>query len=418
MQDQAAASLLEQHLVWSGGAAAFAALDDLVLEGTLSVSGMEGKLSVVMTRAGLTRQSYDLGVVQGAEGVDAQGGWRRNQSGQLEVLGSDDVERLRGEIRRAFGEHLRPQARTRATLAGKEQRDGITYDVVRFAEDSGAVDMLLAGGALVAIRQTRRGDTREVTFSDYRVVAGVKIAHRVVTSGDNPQVVQWTSIRANSKSDAAALARPSATRAVGTLAAGTSIDLALDLHLERYAYVAGALNGEPTDIVLDSGAGITVVDQALAGKVGLQGAGDVRAKGVGGEARSVKLAPATVRLGGPELKDIRVAILDLSEVHERVGRRMPLILGKELFHAFTVTLDYPQRRLRVCQPDAYVVPATAVACPARFLDDGHAMIQLEFEDLGPGWFRSIPAPATRLRCTHRTSTSTRSWRATRGSAIA
>ncbi|MEZ5966652.1 MAG: aspartyl protease family protein [Planctomycetota bacterium] len=165
---------------------------------------------------------------------------------------------------------------------------------------------------------------------------------------------------------------------------GRVFDLPLDPYLDRYLYVRGSLNGTPTDVVLDSGAGITVVDKQLAEQLELQPKGEVVAKGVGSEKRRVHLATATIRIGDLELPDLTVAILDLEEVHVRLGRRMPVILGKELFHSHAVTVDYAGKRVRVHE-GAFAAPPGAVSCELRPVHQGHMMVQVEFEDLGPAW---------------------------------
>lgn len=162
--------------------------------------------------------------------------------------------------------------------------------------------------------------------------------------------------------------------------------LSLDLHDGKYLYVEGAIDGTPTDIVLDSGAGITVVDKALADRLGIVGDQEITAQGVGG-ARSVKLAEnVTIRLGSVTLAPMTVAILDLEEVHQKLGRRMPVILGKELFHAHPVTIDYAARRVIVHDPDHFVAPAGATSVPTKSIEQGHVAIEAQLEDLPSAWF--------------------------------
>jgi hypothetical protein len=177
----------------------------------------------------------------------------------------------------------------------------------------------------------------------------------------------------------------SSAPAVLRVSAGDVV-LPLDLYEDKYLFVTGEIEGTPTDIVLDSGAGITVVDQALADRLGIAGGAEITAQGVGG-ARSVKLAnDVTIRLGSVALTPMTVAILDLEEVHQKLGRRMPVILGKELFHAFPVTIDYPERRVIVHDPASFEAPARATSMPTRPIEQGHVAIEAQLEDLAPAWF--------------------------------
>ncbi len=185
-----------------------------------------------------------------------------------------------------------------------------------------------------------------------------------------------------------ACAAPSCSSESPHASAGVSTDvtLALDLYQDKYLYVSGEIAGTQTDIVIDSGAGITVVDKALADQIGLVGEGEITALGVGGE-RTVKLAnDVTIKLGSLTLAPMTVAILDLGEVHEKLGRRMPLILGKELFHAYPVTIDYANRSVIVHDPEHFEPPTDALAVPARSIEQGHVAIEAQLEDLAPAWF--------------------------------
>jgi predicted aspartyl protease len=168
--------------------------------------------------------------------------------------------------------------------------------------------------------------------------------------------------------------------------ASTDASLPLDLHDGKYLYVEGEIEGTKTDIVLDSGAGITVVDQGLANRLGLVGGTEITAQGVGGE-RNVKLADnVTIRLGGVTLAPMTVAILNLEEVHQKLGRTMPVILGKELFHAFPVTIDYPARRVVIHDPSHFEAPAHTTAVPTRSIEQGHVAVEAQLEDLPTAWF--------------------------------
>lgn len=385
--DQAAA-VLARHLAWCGGATAWQAIQGLQLTGELEASGLHGGLTVTLHRDGYVRQQYDLGTIAGGEGIDAVGGWRRNASGQLEGLPAADVARLRGDLALAFLDHAVGEPASRATWVRTDQIDGVAVDVIALpADDVGGQRQLWIDGDGALHRSEREfdGRRRQTGFADWRQVGGVRISFAQEVRGGDTQRIRWQSIRPLAELPVAELARPAVA---APAVAGTSgpVVVPLDLHEGRYLFARGRIGEVDTDIVVDSGAGITVVDQELAAAAGLKGQGQVTARGVGGEGRPVQLCRGvTLRLGDLELPPLTVAILDLGEVHRKIGRRMPVILGKELFHARPVTVDYAQSRLVLHEPDNFVPPAGAHELPLRPLDDGHVMVQLQLEDLPPCW---------------------------------
>jgi predicted aspartyl protease len=119
----------------------------------------------------------------------------------------------------------------------------------------------------------------------------------------------------------------------------------LDLHHDRYIYVSGVIGGRTSEMVVDSGAGATVVDVSLARSLGLHLEGGVTAKGVGGSvpAQLARSVPITVGAFSATLP--AVAVIDLRGVQDQLGRAMPVILGRDIFSVAVVDIDYPGRRL-------------------------------------------------------------------------
>lgn len=379
---------LARHREWSGGAEAWNRLRTLRFEGTLATSGLSGTVTWSLGREGTLRQDYVLGTLRGSEGIDAAGAWKLNQSGQVEALTSAAARRHRSALQLAFGGHF--TGALRAEAGPSVERGGTRYDVVEVTlEPDRTLELLIASDGELRFRHERGPNGESWTeLGDSTVVAGVRIPRREVVTGEGAQTLTWSRITANDEVPAASFARPAAEAKAGSLPGGVAtVRVGIELHQERYVYTQGKLSDFATDIVVDSGAGITVVDAAVAAKAGLRGGTAIAAKGVGGESRSVQLATGVrLELGGVILDGLTVAILDLTEVHEKVGRPMPVILGKELFHAFTVDLDYDRRELRIHDPARHVAPDGVVILPTRPLEDGHVMVELGFEDLPPAWF--------------------------------
>jgi len=154
----------------------------------------------------------------------------------------------------------------------------------------------------------------------------------------------------------------------------------VELYLSSYVYLRGTVNGVATDIVLDSGAGATVVDAALAERLGLEEEGGaVTALGVGGTQGASFLGALDVELGALRLRVPRPVKLDLSGVHAQLGRDMPVILGQEAFRALVVDLDYPRARVAFRKPDGSEYEGPGHTVPLLLAPDGRFLVEAEVE---------------------------------------
>lgn len=142
--------------------------------------------------------------------------------------------------------------------------------------------------------------------------------------------------------------------------------IALDVHRDRYLYVRGRLNGRETDVVVDSGAGATVIDAGLAKSLGMALEGGVRARGVGGTVPAKMTRNVTLQLGSVRLSLAAAVIIDLHGVTEQIDREMPVIVGHELFRNAVVEVDWPGRRLALHRPSTFQSDPAAVMVPLRY----------------------------------------------------
>lgn len=112
------------------------------------------------------------------------------------------------------------------------------------------------------------------------------------------------------------------------------------------------LNGSgPWDFVLDTGATMTCVDQALADSLALpalRGAIGMGA-GVGGSGRMRLVRFDSVRVGAASASDLPGCTLDLSHV-QQVGIDTDGLLGLNFLKPFRVTLDFERSVLILGEP--------------------------------------------------------------------
>jgi predicted aspartyl protease len=113
----------------------------------------------------------------------------------------------------------------------------------------------------------------------------------------------------------------------------------LELHNDRL-FLNVTVNGRPVSALLDSAAEMTVLDDDFAASLGLAPSGSATARGSGATVMRASFAEhVAVEAVGVSLEQ-RVAIIDLGEVSDRlIGRRVDMILGRELFDNARLRLD-------------------------------------------------------------------------------
>ena len=123
----------------------------------------------------------------------------------------------------------------------------------------------------------------------------------------------------------------------------------LELTAGSRLVIAARVNGQDTQALLDSAAEMTLVDAAFARQLGLAAGEHAVGQGSGKSAFDAQVVNGVTLTGvGVELPNQSVAVVDLSDVGQRLlGRRIDVILGRELFDATRLEIDIERRRIRV-----------------------------------------------------------------------
>lgn len=128
--------------------------------------------------------------------------------------------------------------------------------------------------------------------------------------------------------------------------AGDSPAVPLTVRADRL-FLPIEVNGQRTEALLDSAAESSLIDPRLAHQLKLQVSGQATARGSGGQ-QEAQFAQISVRAASLTLKDVTVAVLDLSDISRRlVGAEVSFILGREFFDAARLRVDIDRGSLQV-----------------------------------------------------------------------
>jgi len=388
-----AQKILDRHLAWRGGREAFAQLQSVEHHGTISLATFQGPCDIWETRKGSRRIDFDLKIVAGSQVVNPADSWEINASGQVDDLGAGDAIEARRERELTFGVHLVGPWRNRARLLSPEDRDGLTWDVIRFTYDDGdRIDFLIAGdGSLTWIRSLTDAEIIWRKYEDWRMVEGIRYSFHENELHHNPRQnveLSWDSIKVNREMDVMRFVRPThrirKARFVNHASSTGWMDF--DLHEESHIYLEGKINGHATPMVVDSAAGASAMSMAYAKQLGLQSEGKFVGSGFGGDQEISLISDVTIQLGTLTFPGMRVAVVDLSAIERRFGRELPFILGKDAFVETVVDIDYPRRRIAFHDASRYSYKGPGRRLAAFAEGDGVRMVKATVEDLPPAQF--------------------------------
>jgi hypothetical protein len=328
---------------------------------------------------GRFRQHGKLGLISNDEAVTPESNWTRNTSGQIEDIG-DNGESDRRLTVLTFAKGVEPHAGVSYTLLAPEEREGRTWEVLRVGfGGADAYDLFIDGGTgeLLGERITEDQQVRFVRYDDWRLVSGVRMPFGEHDRGANradDQDLQARAIQINLPLPATLFARPASVR-LWRFANGRRSTGWMDFEFfdDERIFIPSTVNGHPVNLILDSGAGISVLDSAFAKSVKIKGGGSIGVMGVGGNS-TMQLAPnLQVKMGGLTLSPITAGLIDLSGVSADMGHPLPLVLGKEVLNQLVIDIDFQHHKIAFLDPLGFSGPPGAVRLELGRHGDNHTV---------------------------------------------
>ena len=130
----------------------------------------------------------------------------------------------------------------------------------------------------------------------------------------------------------------------------------------EHIYLDGEVSGTPVTILLDSGAGATVLDSTLAAELGLEGTGSLPARGIGGTTEFSFVKVSTYYAAGALVSDQTLAVMPLSEeFYPSTGEMIDLIIGYDFLSRFVTRIDYGSETITLFDPDSFSIDSDDIS---------------------------------------------------------
>jgi predicted aspartyl protease len=155
---------------------------------------------------------------------------------------------------------------------------------------------------------------------------------------------------------------------------------------EQHILLAGAVNGHPADMILDTGAEISVVDRTFADSIDLQQADTLHMKGFGGSTESFLAEGLKLSVGNLSIHQTAVAVADLTDFSVALGQPVPVILGTEAFMQAIVDIDYPNRRIAFRAADNFRYDGPGNTLELKHLKRGRHAVEASIEGGASAWY--------------------------------
>jgi len=153
----------------------------------------------------------------------------------------------------------------------------------------------------------------------------------------------------------------------------------------NHIYIKGTASGKPVSLMLDSGAGMSVLDSGLAEKWDIpRDANGLPVRGAGSETMKAQmLKDFKVKFDGTSVEQPIIIGIPLSALKFLEGRPIEGVVGFEFFRKYVIQIDYANSKVRLFAPDTFKYEGSGKGIPVRIVGN-HPHLDGEIEVPGLG----------------------------------
>jgi hypothetical protein len=356
--------ILNKYFEASGGLERLKAERTRYFEGELALGGMKGPIKVWIAKPGRSRTEVNLVVISVTEGDNGDVSWTLDTNGKLQKMTKPDettIKRKEVERRMADYEYADPGSDTFEVISWGTETVGETdCYIIKIAnninDDHHYYYISISDFKLekdIAMQGERSGET---FYGDYREVDGMLVAfyNKVVPyETGQAQEITWSRYESNPDIDPTLFDPPEETGKDYEFTAGAASEGIPFRFIGNHLFIPVAVAGQERLWVLDTGAGMSVIDKAFADGMGREMKGDLKGRGAAGtvDASFAVLPPYEIK--GIKFKEQTVAVIEMSELVRRLGIDIAGILGFDFLSRFVTRVDYAGGLVSFYDPEAF-----------------------------------------------------------------
>ncbi|UCF04466.1 MAG: aspartyl protease family protein [bacterium] len=357
--------LLRKHLEALGGESAIRSLHSIITTAEIEFrgTGLNGTMTSYYLEPCLSYSEISIGLFEIKHGYDGERIWMVDPNGKLQI--KRDPGSVEDQVSTCIIEsysYLFPGGDAfRLLAAGQDTVEGTLCEVIELIPTGGNRCLLYLDSSSHLLRrvttESRQGRI-EQTFSDYRAVAGVMLPYTTCTHHaalNQTIVARADSISVNTPIDPVLFLPPPGDVKDYRFTEGPAAERMHFLYRFQHIYLPVKLAPDAPDeiFLLDSGAGMTVIDSTLAAMLELPSGGTLTGLGAGGVANFSMTRIPALYLRGVEFSTQSVISYPLTRFRERfTDIEFTGILGYDFLSRFTTHIDFEGKTISLYEPDS------------------------------------------------------------------
>ncbi len=333
--------------------------------GEITLGGIPGTAEMYYKHPGRYRMMVNLSILSITQVFDGERAWMIDQNNQMMELTGHEKAKIINSAYMAGFSFMRNDG-----LPGKVNfvRDTVigdsAYKIYRVLPNGGDSLWIFCNtvSARIEILQERLDEIGITTYqSDFRDVEGFEIPFASKIVSPIPALnstITFTEFNVN----------PVLPDSLFVMGGGDLVDyrfpdnedsvvVPMNYH-NGHIYFRAAVDGDSSRyFILDSGAGLNILNKSYADEIGIEARGGFAAKGVSGYGEASIGQIDSVNIGEITLFDQTVAVTGFDEMlHDIEGNSLGGILGYDILSRMPVRIDYGGQRLIFYNPRTFITP--------------------------------------------------------------
>jgi hypothetical protein len=356
--------IMSRYFEASGGLERLKAERTSYFEGTLSVGGMEGPIRVWTQKPDHSRAEIDLGPIRMTQGDNGEFEWVLDANGKLQkITKADETTLKRKEVQRRMAEYEYAHPGSdifTVTFEGTDSVDEVDCYVIKVANsinDDYHTYLIDINGFMLKKSIDIQGEkSGEAYYGDYRQIDGMLTAFylkQVPRQTGQAQEITISRRESNPEIPATMFDPPEEGGKDYSFSQGNAAENIPFKFIGNHLFIPVVVNGRERLWVLDTGAGMSVIDKAFADEMGLQLEGNLKGRGAGGTVEASFTTLPAYELEGIRFEKQTVAVIDMSELLRRLGIDIPGILGYDFLSRFVTKVDYANELVSFYGPETF-----------------------------------------------------------------
>lgn len=358
-------TVIARHIEALGGEDAIRSIRSIMVRSEIEFTGtgMRGTMTTYNLRPCFSFTEISLGLFTIKHGFDGDRIWMIDPNGKLQLRRDEGSrkDQVTTCLLEDYGYLFPGEGGFALTEAGSDTVGGFSCTVLELRPEGGSPCLLYIDASNHLLRRVAidsRDGRIEQTFGDYRMVSGIAIPFRLRThhaAMNQTFEIRTDTVLVNASIDPLIFLPPPGDIRDFRFTQGSSAERIPFTYRFRHIYLAALLAGTDGDynFLLDSGAGMTVIDSALASALDLPFGGTISGVGAGGMADFYMTRIPGLRIQGIEFDGQRVIAFPFSRIARRfTDVEFAGILGYDFLSRFTTTIDYENETISFYEPDS------------------------------------------------------------------